>query len=945
MSQRLLGTRTQRATSVGAAASVLAVFSGVTLLAAPTPGRAQDAPAAAARASTGRITGRILDAKTGAGLADVGVQVVGTTLGAMSGVDGRYTINGVPAGTVTVQARRIGYAPKTVTGIALAAGRAVEQDIALGTATVQLQAVAVTASAERGTVNEALDRQRTATGIVTAVTSEQIARSPDSDAAQAVQRVSGVTVQDNKFVFVRGLGERYTTTQLNGARLPSPEPERKVVPLDIFPAGLLQSVSTIKTFTPDQQGDFSGAVVDIRTREFPARRQFAYSASLGANTRVAGQQLVAPHREGPELLGFAGSARQLPAGLRQVDDIQRQVPQPEINRIIGSLRNVWTPARQSGLPNGSFSASVGGNDPLFGQRIGYLLSGTYAVSQEVRDGEINAVAAPQGGGRISELFRFTGQTGRTGVLWGGIFNASALVGRNTRVSLNNTYNRSADNEARQDVGFSENLNTNLERSTLRFIERTIRSNQIALEQQLGHGQSLDLTVTSAGVARREPDRSDVIYAFDQTSGGGTTPRAIVFEGEGAPRRTFADLGESNLSAAANYKLEVGDAQRLVLRGGALFRTTSRDASNFQYSVFGSLPGEARTLAPEQIFDGRFTAPAQRNFAIQPLGFGGSYAAEDRLTAGYLMGEWAATDRLRFIGGARVENARIEVTSILLGGIRTPALLDNTDVLPSLIANVQLRENQALRFSATQTLARPEYRELSPVLTREVLGGFNQFGNANLRRSLIQNFDAKWEWYPDAGEVVSFGVFGKRFDDPIERVQQVTSEAPQVTWANAESARNYGVELELRKQLGGLHQALSPLLAFANLTLMQSEITLGDSARASLTNASRPMVGQAPWVVNTGLTYATTSGATSATLLYNVVGPRITTAGVSPLPDVEDQPRHVVDLSLRFPIFRDLTGRVDARNLFDAAYVQRQGPVTIERFQVGRTLSAGLSWRP
>jgi outer membrane receptor protein involved in Fe transport len=248
-----------------------------------------------------------------------------------------------------------------------------------------------------------------------------------------------------------------------------------------------------------------------------------------------------------------------------------------------------------------------------------------------------------------------------------------------------------------------------------------------------------------------------------------------------------------------------------------------------------------------------------------------------------MGEWAATSRLRLIGGARVENARIAVTSLLIGNNRNEALLENTDVLPSLVANYQLRDGQALRVSATQTLARPEYRELSPVLTREVLGGFNQFGNANLRRSLIQNFDAKWEWYPDGGEVVSVGVFAKRFDDPIERVQQVTSEAPQVTWANAESARNYGVELELRKQLGGLHQALSPLLAFANVTLMQSEITLGDSARASLTNASRAMVGQAPWVVNTGLTYAPGSGTTSATLLYNVVGPRITTAGVTPAP--------------------------------------------------------------
>ena len=213
----------------------------------------------AAQGAVGRIVGRVVDAASGQGLTDVAIQVVGTTQGTQSGVDGRYIINRVPAGTVTLQARRIGFTPKTITGLMLDADGALEQDISLGAAAITLEAQVVSAEAERGTVNEALDEQRNATGIVTSITREQIARSPDSDAAQAVQRVSGVTVQDGKYVFVRGLGERYTTTSLNGARLPSPEPERRVVPLDMFPSGLLQAISTQKNFTPDQPGDFSGA--------------------------------------------------------------------------------------------------------------------------------------------------------------------------------------------------------------------------------------------------------------------------------------------------------------------------------------------------------------------------------------------------------------------------------------------------------------------------------------------------------------------------------------------------------------------------------------------------------------------------------------------------------------------------------------------------------------
>src|SRR6185503_16754788 len=250
------------------------------------------ASTAHAQARTGRIVGRIIDAGTGQGVTDAGVQVVGTTLGTSSGLEGRFALSRVPSGTVTIQVRRLGYQPKTITGLLLDVGKTLEQNVSLDPATLKLAANVVTATSERGSVSEALDQQRTATSIVSSVTTEQIARSPDSDAAQAVQRVSGVTVQGGRFVFVRGLGERYTTTQLNGTRVPSPEPEKRTVPLDLFPSGLIEQITTSKTFTPDQQGDFSGAQVEIKTREFPARRQFTYQATVGYNPDVTGKNIL-----------------------------------------------------------------------------------------------------------------------------------------------------------------------------------------------------------------------------------------------------------------------------------------------------------------------------------------------------------------------------------------------------------------------------------------------------------------------------------------------------------------------------------------------------------------------------------------------------------------------------------------------------------------------------
>jgi outer membrane receptor protein involved in Fe transport len=232
-----------------------------------------------------------------------------------------------------------------------------------------------------------------------------------------------------------------------------------------------------------------------------------------------------------------------------------------------------------------------------------------------------------------------------------------------------------------------------------------------------------------------------------------------------------------------------------------------------------------------------------------------------------------------------------------------------------------------------------------VTTRDVIGGLFLRGNPELVRTLVSNADVRWEWYPNAGEILSVAAFAKRFDDPIERVFQAqTSGTSVIYFANAESAQNYGLELEARKGFGFLSERLAPFTGFVNLTLVQSEVKLGDSQAAS-TNANRRMVGQAPYVMNTGITWTSASGSASATALYNRVGERITTAGEQPAPDVIERPRDVVDLSVRFPLFASLTGRFDVRNLLDAEYRVMQGPLLREGYRTGRVIQAGLSWQP
>jgi len=919
------------------------------VVAAAAPGEAQQPSPDASPTPTGRIIGRVLDATTGQGLTDVGVQIVGTTLGASSGVDGRYAVANIPAGTVTIQVRRLGYTPKTVTGIMLGAGRTLEQSITMQPATVRLQSMQVTAAAERGTVNEALDQQRTATGIVSSVTAEQITRSPDSDAAQAVQRVSGVTVQDGRYVFVRGLGERYTTASLNGARIPSPEPEKRVVPLDLFPSGLLQTITTSKTFTPDQSGDFSGAQVDIRTREFPARRQITYSVTTGYNAGATGSRLLAAPRAGGERFAWANGKRDLPWLVGSVGNFQQiNLNQGDKNLLINTFRNSWTPLTERASPNVSTSLSVGGNDAVLGHRVGYVLSGTYALSQDEKSDQVRALAdRGSTAGSTREINRFEGSTGSSLVLWGGLFNLSTLVGAHTRLMLNNTYNRTADNDARSETGSLENEGIRAHIDRLQYVERSVRSNQLAAEHQFGERHRFDWAATTSAVSRDEPDRSEFVTVLERDTPTGPEAARWLNTGNQGAVRTFSTLDESSVEGRANYQLSFPWRSRQhSVKVGGLVRSTDRDADSRAFSISAAAaPLSVRELAPEQLFDGRFTQGAMSVFDLAPLGQGGAYNARDRLGAGYAMTEIAISDRIRFIGGARVEHDKLRVTAVSTLGSPVATEKTWTDVLPSAAFNLKLTEAQSLRLSVSRTLARPEYRELSPITSRDVIGGDNIEGDPDLERTRIANADLRWEWYPASGEVVSAALFGKRFDKPIERVYRpVGSGSRTVFYLNADGADNYGVELELRKGLGFVSGALEPLTAFTNLTLMESKIRLGETT-ASATHKNRRMVGQSPYVVNAGLTYAPRSGATSATLLVNRIGERIDAAGDQPLPDVIEQARTALDFSLRFPLVSALSGRFDAKNLLDAPYETVQGTVLRDSYRTGRVFQLGLVWRP
>lgn len=903
-----------------------------------------------AQTTDGRILGRILDADTGQPLIGTLVAVPGSGIQTLSGADGRYILANVPAGATEVSTSLLGYTNRTMSGIEVGASATVTLDIELSPAALAMDAIVVSVAADRGTIGRALDRQREAVGVTSEVTAQQISRGPDGDAAAAIQRVSGVTVQDGKFVFVRGLGERYTTTTLNGSRIPSPEPERKMVPLDLFPSGLVQSITTAKTFTPNLFGDFSGAQVDIRTREYPTQRQVVYSYSLGVNPDVTGRSGMVAPSAGGEWFALSTDPRRLPNTLASRTSFDG-LRQADFNNIVRSFRNAWSVEERSVLPSSSMSVSVGGEDPILGRRFGYLASMTYSINEEAHHGEIRAVALPGADGATIEASRYEGSLGRTSVLWGGLLNLGTAFGDGNRISLNATYNRSADNDGRRERGVDENTGADLRIDQLQYVERSVASGQLQGEHQLAPRHFLDWSLSASTVRRQEPDRSEVVYLIEKNAAGEEMPAAWALSGNEVAVRTFADLQEDAIEFKTDYRLSLGTVNRpFDLRIGGAIRNTERDADNRAWSVqsIGSNQlTEDRSLreqAPEEIFGDAFTDPNDAVFSVVPIAQGGSYSAQDRLYAAYGMVEATPSERLQVVAGARIERSELDLQAMSTLRTEYSANPTYTDVLPSLSFKLQVGENHNLRLAASQTLARPEYREVAPVQYREVIGGENTRGNSELRRTLIQNVDFRWEYYPNPGEALSVALFAKRFQDPIERIYLATSGTAINTFVNAEGARNYGVELELRKRLGGLGAAFEPIELFANSTVMRSRITIGNEGLASTTNPNRPMLGQAPYVVNAGLTYTNDAGGVSGTILFNRMGKRLVAAAGAPLPDVYEMPKSTFDISLRFPLFGDFSGNLDFENLLDAEHRLQQGTVTREQYRSGRSISFGVTHR-
>lgn len=910
---------------------------------------------------SGRITGKLVDASNGDAIVGGIITVEGTKLGARANTSGSFTIKNVPAGTYTVKSNSLGYRSQTVAGVVVVSGRSVTVDFSLPSQAVQSETVSITADAHRQTDNAALTARRRSAQVSDAISSDQISRSQAGDAGDAMKRVTGVSVVGDKYVIVRGLQERYSSTQLNNINLPSPEPEKKVVPFDVFPSSMVSRITTIKTFTPDNPGDFAGGLVKIDTKEFPESFLLSSSISTGVNSGTQGADALGYRGGSTDWLGLDDGTRALPDGLNAG---RRRTSEGQADLLSYFHNGVYSPVARALPVNQSLNLSTGDQFDV-GFPIGFLVSGSYAGTSSHHTGEERYPILQRGDdGRRSLRYDYDVRRSERSVLWGGLVNLSAQPAPEHKISLKGIYNHSSDDEARLVEGsYNQSTVGDIRYSRLRFVERALGSIQLDGEHKLDGiwDSKLEWRAAISTAERHEPDNRSVTYF--RTDGDSSFAFANNFGSNNGRFFSNLDDAESNIGADWSIPIDISDDASAKVKVGGLARIRSRSfgARRFlfgtQSSDFGMLE-----LAPEELFTSENVLKGYISFDDETVTTD-SYDANENVIAGYGMVDMPITSRLRLIAGARVEHWDLDLRSInALSGLVNASLgarRAQFDVLPSLNLIYQLTDAMNLRASATQTLSRPEFRELAPFRFDDYRQ--SSYGNPALEATRILNLDARWEWFPRSGEVLAASAFYKKFTNPIEQFYLVGS-GISVEPANADNASTIGAEFEFRRALDFIGEPLSDFSIGANLTVVQSEVSFNEGEFVEifdgiattnyspeiLTSKTRPLQGQSPYVVNASLGFDRSEWGTSATVLYNVSGPRLALVGTEGIPDTYEQPRHSLDINVTQRLPAGLQLRLSAKNVLDAETRFEQTfsggeTVQIERYQSGRTLSVGLSF--
>jgi hypothetical protein len=891
--------------------------------------------------ATGTISGQVRARSTGAALAAVSIFVEGLDAQATSDPGGRFNL-ALPVGQYSIWIIHEDFPSLNLPSVEVRAGRDTPIQVELLKPSPRQDDWVIRAQYVSGGVASILEERRQASTVSDALGSEEIAKSPDSSASSATRRIVGASIVGGQYLFARGLGGRYTNVRLNGVPLPSTDPDLPGFQLDLFPASLLSSLTITKTFSPDIPGDFAGGSLNVVTRAFPEKFKVTLSSSLTYNTETTGQDM--PTYEGGSLdwLGIEDGTRALPEGVPEERVWTGSGLGAERLREISTLfRNVWDVDSRNALPNLSLGFNVGDTINGSAGRFGYLVTLGYRHRFDHFSESMTrlALAGADSGQTVVPVETLQREVGSREAQLGALATASYEPVPNHRITGVAMVTQTGEDRTNVVTGFSEAEGTDIENTQFRFIERQLIFNQLTGEHaDIGDFLTVSWQLNASRTLRDQPGTSDLLYALGPSGVYEFRPVS------GSAERLYSDLEQVDFGGGVDLAFRLWSEGSLKL--GYLGRHGSRDFQARRFGVRYMGSAAQRQLPPEELFSPENAGATWLiNELTQPED--GYVAAED-LHAGYAMLDGRVATSVKVMGGARVESfhQQIDVSSPFAQPGSTPpegSDRTNVDVLPAAAVIIAPRDDMNVRLGYGKTVARPLTRELSPFLNQDFVRRRYAQGNPDLQRTLIQNFDLRWELFPTPTEVFAVSAFYKRFQDPIETV--VLDQNGNLSFENIDRAENYGAELEARISLGLISPNLSSFNALANLALIRSSVTLSEEQRRLATESERPLAGQSPYVANLALGYDAENSGLSAYLYYNVFGRRIQDVGRLGLPDVYEEPFNALDATVFYRMDNGLTFGASASNLLFQPVLVTQGGSDFSRAERGANFGLSVSWSP
>lgn len=914
-------------------------------------------------AQTGTLRGQVFDKKTGETLIGATVMLPGTTIGVSTDFDGNYSLI-LPVGIHEVQFSYISYETKNVSGIEIKEGEVTIQNLSLGEATLDIEAVVVTAKATQRTENALQVLQKQAPKLIDGISSEQISKLGDGNAAQALKRITGVSVQNGKYVFVRGLSERYTKVTFNNAEIPALDPEKNTVQLDIFPSNIIENIVVNKTFTPDMPGESTGGQVNIVTKDFPEKFTFQFSTSFSYNPQAnLNDDFLTYNGGNTDWLGMDDGTRDISSTAQRaldkmINERYNQINQvyfttQELNNISSSFSTEMEPIKKQSFLNHSEKISMGDQTKLFGKALGYNLSLSYENSYDFYNDGIFGEYEDASNVPKRKLNDTKGEENNK---------LSALVNLNYKLNDNNKigfryfHNQSGKTQARFREGYFNYEDSYDQDRILTYVERKFDNFQLHGKHVLKNfnKSTLDWQSSFTTMNQDEPDLRFFENLFDIEGSDSTNFRTKTND---KPARYFRTMKEINSSNQLNLEIpvEIFSAKSKIKVGGS-YDYKSRDLDDIKFDLFSS----STNLGGSNVND-YLTNNIISN--SNPLGYyytsdhyqnlNNSQDAYLQVIAGYGMIDLPLNDKFRFVTGVRIESSELHTENKLP---ITHFLSENTtrdflNILPSFNLTYTLIENMNLRFAYSRTIARPTFKEIGPTYydftTSETVTG-----NDSLDITSIDNIDIRWEYFFKRGEKIAISGFYKRFTDPIEKKLAVDVNNREFFYDNSEPITLYGAEIELRKKLDFI-SFLKDFTIGGNFTYIKSIYNIPEQEleviRLSNPDAddTRPMQGQAPYIINAFLNYNHTELKLDANIGFNMAGEKLVVITQRGTPYGYEQPEPSLNFNVSKGIGDKFTVEFSMKNILDSDYSiahhYDKGDEYYTRYSKGRSFGLSIKY--